>query len=67
VLVRYTAFPWPALMAQARRLAMQPEELRAEDLPRILPRLVEGVGRFTSPAKAEAVRLELEHLVRTSR
>jgi hypothetical protein len=64
VLSRYTVFPWPVMMAQAKRMQLDPAALTPSDLERLLPRLVEGVERFTSPEKAEAVRLELEALVR---
>lgn len=63
VLSRYTVFPWPVMMAQSKRLQIDAASLTAGDLDRLVPRLVEGVERFTSPEKAAAVREELEQLV----
>lgn len=64
VLSRYTVFPWPVMMAQAKRLSLDAAALTPGDLERLLPRLVEGVERFTSPEKASAVREDLERLLR---
>ncbi len=62
VLAQYTAFPWPVMLAQCRRHDIDPALLSPSDLVKVLPHLVEGVARFTSPEKGEAVREALERL-----
>jgi hypothetical protein len=62
VLGRYTAFPWPIMLAQCKRANVDPAMLRASDLPKVLDFIVEAVERFTSPEKARAVRTELQQL-----
>ena len=64
VLERHTAFPWPVLTVQCKRLGIDPSNVSPTELPALIPLLVTGVERFTSPANAEAVRLELEVLLR---
>jgi hypothetical protein len=63
VLSRYTVFPWPVMVAQARRLDVSASDLRPAELQRLLPNLAAGVERFTSPEKGEAVRRDLLHLL----
>jgi len=63
VLARYTAFPWPVLMAQAKRAGHDPTQLTPVSLRQIIPLLSSGVARFTSPQKGEAARQELEALL----
>jgi hypothetical protein len=58
-LTRYTSFPWPILMAQSKRCQLEPAALTYDGLERVLPFLVEGVARFTSPQKGELLRQEL--------
>lgn len=60
VLSAHTAFPWPILQTQCQRLKLQPDQLRREQLEELIPLLVFGVGRFTTPAKADQVKRELE-------
>ena len=59
VLERYTAFPWPILAAQCKRVGTAPDQLEPVSLPALIPLLAAGVGRFTSPAKESAVKKEL--------
>jgi len=64
VLRKYTGFPWPVLAAQCKRIGVSPETLSKLALPMLIPHLAAGVGRFTSPEKESAVRLELSALMR---
>lgn len=59
IIERYTAFPWPILSAQCKRLGIDPARLEASHLPALTPLLAVSVGRFTSPDKEAAVRSEL--------
>ena len=63
VLGRYTSFPWPILIAQCRRVELDPENLTKEGLRRVLPHLVNGVARFTSPDNGERAEQELQKLL----
>src|SRR5690606_14272240 len=64
VLSEYTAFPWPVMLAQSRRRGVDPARITPDDLRELLPLLSAGVERFTSPQKGEAVRQDLERLLR---
>jgi hypothetical protein len=66
-LTRYTSFPWPILTAQCKRCQTDPVNLTIDGLERVLPFLVEGVARFTSPQKGELLRQELNSLLSKSR
>lgn len=59
VLAGYTAFPWPVLSAQCKRVGRAAEDISAADLRVLIPALATSVGRFTSPEKESAVRREL--------
>lgn len=61
---RYTAFPWPIMMAQCRRAELDPKTLDARGLGVVIDFFSEAVGRFTSPEKAAAVHAELAALMR---
>jgi hypothetical protein len=63
VLAEYTAFPWPILMTQARRCGRNPGALTREDLAEMIPYLVIGVERYTSPDKGARARVALRRLV----
>ena len=63
-LAKYTAFPWPIMMAQCRRVDLDPKTLDAKGLASVLDHFSEAVGRFTSPEKAAAVRADLAALIR---
>ena len=67
ILARYTAFPWPVLKAQSRRIAATPEDLSISELRDLLEHLVRGVERFTSPETGVRVREDLEALLRAHR
>jgi len=62
-LAKYTAFPWPIMLAQCRRADVEPATLQARDLHKVIDFMSEGVARFTSPEKGEALRAELRALV----
>jgi hypothetical protein len=64
VLQEHTAFPWPVLSAQCKRLGFDVATLSPPDLVAVLPLLAVGVGRFTSPAHEAAVRAGLQALLR---
>jgi hypothetical protein len=64
ILERHTAFPWPVLVAQCKRLGLDPIDISKADLERLVPHLATGVERFTSPQNGAAVRRELDALVR---
>jgi hypothetical protein len=63
VLARYTAFPWPVMTAQAKRVGHDPTQLSPMALRQLIPLLSAGVARFTSPQKGDAARQELEALL----
>jgi hypothetical protein len=63
-LVKYTSFPWPILTAQCKRCQLDPASLNAEGLERVLPFLVEGVARFTSPQKGDALKEDLSAILK---
>lgn len=63
ILSRYTAFPWPVLSAQCKRVDCNPETLGLGELRGLITALSSSVGRFTSPEKEQAVRGELEALL----
>jgi hypothetical protein len=64
VLQQHTAFPWPVLLTQCKRLGFDVAQLTSSDLTVVLPLLAAGVGRFTSPAHESAVRAGLQALLR---
>ncbi len=61
-LAKYTAFPWPVMMAQCRRANVDPVSVSPRDLDAVCDFMAEAVGRFTSPEKAAAVRDDLRAL-----
>jgi hypothetical protein len=63
-LARFTAFPWPVLLAQCKRVGADPAKLTPETLASALPFIVQGVGRFTDPANAAAAEKALLELAR---
>jgi len=62
-LAKYTAFPWPMMMAQCARVDVDPRKLDASGLERALVHLIEAVARYSSPEKAAAVREDLTLLI----
>jgi hypothetical protein len=62
VLAKYTAFPWPILQAQCERAGVKPETLSSKELNKVVSFLADGVARFSTPDKGEAVRRELKTL-----
>ncbi|MEW5849807.1 MAG: hypothetical protein AB2A00_13395 [Myxococcota bacterium] len=64
VMARYTAFPWPILLAQCKRCNLDPGSLTPAQAPAVIPHLAAGVGRFTSPEKQQGVQNDLEALLR---
>jgi hypothetical protein len=63
VLAEQTAFPWAVLQAQSQRCHLDPAALTPDGLVTLLPLLVSGVARFTSPEKGQLVRTRLELLL----
>lgn len=63
VLAQFTAFPWPIMLTQCKRVGADPARLTREDLTRALPLIVTGVGRFTDPDKAASTEQELTRLL----
>jgi hypothetical protein len=59
ILSKYTAFPWPILMTQAKRCGVDAARLTHADLHELVPHLAAGVERYTSPEKGAATRAEL--------
>lgn len=59
---KYTAFPWPILTAQCKRGGLDPMNLEAAGLTKLIPLVAQGVGLFTSPEKATLVAAELARL-----
>lgn len=62
ILAQYTAFPWPVMLAQCKRVAVDPANLTKKGLLDALPYIVAGVARFTSPEKATRAEQELRAL-----
>jgi hypothetical protein len=62
-LEKVTAFPWPVLHSQCVRCKLEPESLDVRGLRTLVPFLVASVARFTSSAKGESLKLELEALL----
>jgi hypothetical protein len=62
VLAQHTAFPWPVLSTQAKRLGVDLATLTRAQLVSLIPLIAASVGRFTSPAKQEIVRRDLAKL-----
>lgn len=63
ILARYTAFPWPVMLAQCKRVSADPANLTKKGLADALQHLATGVARFTSPEKAHKVEIELRALL----
>ena len=63
ILARYTAFPWPVMVGQAKRVGQDPTHLTPAGLRQLIPLLSSGVARFTSPQKGDAARADLETLL----
>jgi hypothetical protein len=59
VLLKHTPFAWPIMTAQCRRANVDPAALDPESLAKVTRFVAEGVGAFTSPAKARQVADEL--------
>jgi hypothetical protein len=64
ILARYTAFPWPVMFAQCKRIGADPARLTVEQLQMALPFIVHGVARFTDPLRAERAGRELAELTK---
>jgi len=63
ILVNYTAFPWPLLQTQAKRVAADPAALGRTDLARLVKPLAQGVARFNTPKAGVQVQVALERLL----
>lgn len=63
VLSRFTVFPWPVMVAQCKRVSVDPENLTKAGLAKSLPFLVTGVGRFTDEDKAASAEQALTRLL----
>jgi hypothetical protein len=61
-LAKYTAFPWPIMMAQCRRAGLNPVTLTPGELEAVVEFMAEAVARFTSPDKGAAVLAEMRSL-----
>lgn len=61
ILARYTAFPWPVMLAQ--RVSADPANLTKKGLADALQHRATGVARFTSPEKAHRAEVELRALL----
>jgi hypothetical protein len=64
ILERYTAFPWPVMFAQCKRVGADPAQLTVDQLQLAMPFIVQGVSRFTDPLRAQQAGRELAELVR---
>ena len=63
VLVEFTAFPWPLLRTQAKRVRADPANLGRTALARLVEPLASGVARFNTPEAGREVQLALERLL----
>lgn len=64
ILERFTAFPWPVMLSQCRRLGVDPERIPPDRLNELIPLLSTGVSRFTSPSKGREAEKALRLLTR---
>lgn len=62
-LARHTAFPWPVMLAQSKRVGEDPANLTSAGLTKAMPHFVTAVERFTDPVKAASVHRELRALI----
>jgi len=58
-LASVTTLPRPILKAQCELLGYHPHSLETHHLDALVPKLLEAVGRFGSPAKVKALRVAL--------
>lgn len=63
ILAEQTSFPGPVLIAHLRRNGQNPATVDARGLACAIEDIAIGVGRFTSPQKADVVRCALHRLV----
>jgi hypothetical protein len=63
VLAQYITFPWALLETQAKRLGLDPMSLSAEDARELVPKLAEGVARFTDAETGAHAAAELGQLL----
>jgi len=63
VLAASTAFPWPILETQAKRAKRDPLNLTRDDLEELLLKLIEALGRYTSPEKTSLASEALRRLI----
>jgi len=64
IVAKHTVFAWAVIAAQCRRAGVDPMQLNRDTLPMVVAFIAEGVGAFTSPAKAKQVQMELAGLAR---
>jgi hypothetical protein len=62
VLATFTAFPWPVLETQAKRLKKDPRKLERADLPELIPKLIEALARFAAPEKVALAEAQLQKI-----
>ncbi len=64
IVAKHTVFAWAIISAQCRRARVDPMQLNPETLSMVTAFIAEGVGAFTSPAKAKQVEMELVGLAK---
>jgi hypothetical protein len=64
IVAKHTVFAWAVIAAQCRRASVDPMHIDCQTLPKVTKFIAEGVGAFTSPAKAKQVEMELAALAR---
>ena len=62
MLAKHTAFPWPLMETQSKRLGKDPLQLTRADLALLVDKLAESLGRFAGPEKARLVAESLREL-----
>lgn len=62
-LAEMTSFPWAVMLAQAKRVGVDPANLTPETLETLTPLIARAVGRFSSPEVEAKVVTELSALM----
>lgn len=65
-LAEMTSFPWAVMLAQAKRVGVDPANLTPQSLETLTPLIARAIGRFSSPEVEENVVVELSALLTES-
>jgi len=62
ILADHTSFPWAVMLAQCKKVGVDPAKLSPADLNKAKELMANAVGQFTSPAVRDHVLRELTSL-----